>query len=108
MSLAHQFVEEVPNRNYGINWMFCVGGHSWEFNRHKNWELLEELGELVGGKEDIWYATNREIFEYAEAFNSLIFSSRGDRVYNPTCRELFFFKDRLYSVKPGETVEVKI
>lgn len=105
MPLAKRFVNEQPRR---IPWLFYVWGHAYEFDNDKNWNVIEEFSEFISGKDDVWYATNQEIFEYAEAFNSLIFSARGDRVYNPTCRELFFLKDRLYSVKPGETVEIKI
>ena len=105
MPLAQKLVNDKPRRR---PWLLYVWGHAYEFESDNNWNVIEEFASFVSGKEDIWYATNREIFEYAEAFNSLIFSSRGDRVYNPTCRELFFFKERLYSVKPGETIEIKV
>ena len=105
MSLAHQFVEEVPNRNYGINWMFCVGGHSWEFNRHKNWELLEELCELVSGKEDIWYATILELRNYVKAYEALQVSVDKKIVHNPTATDVWFEEKReVYCVKAGQTL----
>ena len=105
MELAHQFVEEMPNRNYDINWMFCVSGHSWEFNRHKNWELLEELGELVGGKEDIWYATIIELCNYAKAYESLQVSVDNKIIHNPTATDVWFEeKKEVYCVKAGQTL----
>ena len=105
MEFAHQFVEEMPNRNYDINWMFCVGGHSWEFNRHKNWELLEELCELVSGKEDIWYATILELRNYAKAYESLQVSVDNKIVHNPTATDVWFEeKKEIYCVKAGETL----
>lgn len=108
MEYANRLVNETPKR---APWLLYVWGHTYEFDEQKNWDVIKNLAEFVGGKSDIWYATNREIFEYAEAFGALQFSARGDRVYNPTCRELFFYefrKGRLYSVKPGETVEIEV
>ena len=92
-------------------WLLYVWGHSYEFDADDNWELIESFAEKISGRDDIWYATNIEIFEYAEAYKQLRFSCTGDRVFNPTCFELFFCdsrKGRNYSVKPGETLEIKI
>ena len=70
--------------------LFYLWGHSFEFENNKNWELLEEICEKLGGHEDIWYATNIEIYDYIDAYNRLIFSMDFTRVYNPTATELFF------------------
>ena len=83
--------------------LFYLWGHSYEFDTHDNWDHIEELCGILGGKEDVWYATNMEIWEYTNAFRALVFSADGTRVYNPTLRELYFETEKqLYRVRPGE------
>lgn len=101
--LADKIINEKPTR---APWMLYVWGHSYEFEDKDNWHVIENICEKLAGKPDIWYATNIEIFEYLNAYNSLIFTNKGDRVYNPTSTEVFFVDSRIqknYSVKPGET-----
>ena len=87
--------------------LFYVWGHSYEFNRDNNWELLEGLLEKVSGKEDIWYATNGEIHQYVEDFKRLQFSANGERVFNPTSQDLFFLSNgKEIVVKSGETKRI--
>lgn len=108
MEYADRLVNQTTKRS---PWLLYVWGHTYEFDEQKNWDVIEKFAEFVGGKDDIWYATNIEIFEYAEAYGQLQFSACGDRVFNPTCRELFFYelrKGKNYSVKPGETVAIEI
>ena len=48
-----------------------------------------------------------EIYNYVEAYRSLIYSADGMRVYNPTLLEIFFDVDgKLYSIKSGETLRL--
>ena len=85
--------------------LFYVWGHSFEFENFGNWNHLEEICEKLGNKNDVWYATNIEIFDYVDAYNSLVFSADGKRVYNPTVTEVWFEIDfKTFSVKPGQTV----
>lgn len=88
--------------------LFYLWGHSYEFDNNDNWDLLEEFCETVSGKDDIWYATNIEIYDYVKAYNSLVMSADGKRVYNPTLIEIFFMRDdKNYSVKSGETLVIE-
>lgn len=83
-------------------------GHSYEFERDNNWNLLDEICEKLSGKDDIWYATNGEIYDYVEAYNSLSYSADGTIIYNPTLFEIWFDVDgKLYSIKPGETLKIQ-
>ena len=83
--------------------LFYLWGHSYEFERDNNWDLLDEICKKLSGKDDIWYATNMEIYEYVNAYNSLIYSADGLIVYNPTLYTVWFEIDgTLYSVKSGE------
>ena len=101
--LSDKLINEKPTR---APWLLYVWGHSYEFESDDNWHIIENLCEKIGNKDDIWYATNIEIFDYITAYNSLVFSVTGNMVYNPTSTEVFFTDSRAhknYSVKPGET-----
>lgn len=88
--------------------LFYLWGHSYEFDTDGNWERIEEFCEKAGGKDDVWYATNIEIYDYIKAYFSLIFSADGNKVYNPCANEVFFkANDAVYSVKSGETISIK-
>lgn len=92
----------------GMPRLFYVWGHSYEFDRDNNWDRIEEICSKLGGMCDTWYATNIEICDYVKAFDSLIFSADGSRVYNPTLKTVWFAADgRPYSVEPGQTIEIK-
>lgn len=89
--------------------LFYLWGHSFEFDNNNNWELLDIICEKLGGKDDIWYATNIEIYDYVTAYNSLVFSADGSIIYNPTLFTLWFTVDStLYTIHPGETLKVTV
>ena len=44
--------------------MFYLWGHSYEFDENDNRDVIEKFAEFVGGRDDIWYATNIEIYDY--------------------------------------------
>lgn len=41
--------------------IFCLWGHSYEFDVNNNWELIEEFCRKAACREDIFYGTNSEI-----------------------------------------------
>ena len=87
--------------------LYYMWGHGFEFERDDNWHVIENFCEYIGGKDDIWYATNGEIYEYTRAYESLVYSADGTIVYNPTLFEIFIHADgNDYSIKPGETVRI--
>ena len=93
--------EETPERR-----MLYVWGHTPEFRRDNNWDLIESLLDQVAGRADIWFATNIEICEYELASRALEYSADGGYVYNPTAKEIWLDKNgEAVSVKPGETAE---
>lgn len=107
MELAKKFVEmKTPKKPK----MFYLWGHTYEFGERDNWNVIEEFADFMAGREDeIWYATNIEIYEYVEAFDRLVFSADSSVVHNPTSQKLWysFGKDEVYSIEPGETVKHK-
>lgn len=101
MELAEQFLN-IPH--YVDMPLMYVWGHSFEFNRENNWELIEEFAQLVGGQEDIWYATNMEICDYITATRSQEFSADGLTMHNPTIHSVWVKTAQgTFEVKPGET-----
>lgn len=87
--------------------LFYLWGHSFEFERNQNWERLTEICERLGNREDIWYATNMEIYEYVHAYRSLVYSADGRIIYNPTLIQLWFDIDgTMYSIQPGQTLKL--
>ena len=85
--------------------LMYIWGHSFELDLHNEWELMEQICEKLGNKSDVWYATNIEIYDYVQAYKSLIYSANGRKVYNPTLFTIWFDVDsKLYSIKPGETM----
>lgn len=81
--------------------------HSAEFQTDENRAHIERLCQKLSGKDDIWYATNIEIYNYTKAYESLIWSAKGDIVYNPTLIDIGFDIDgKLYEVRSGETLRI--
>jgi len=82
--------------------LMYVWGHSYEFRKDDNWELIENFCKLVGGHEDIWYATNIEIIDYMEVLKRLRFSADGTHVYNPSVQSAWLTVEEDYVVEvPG-------
>ena len=88
--------------------LFYLWGHSYEFERKNNWDHIEKICQKLSGKDDIWYATNIEIYDYVKAYHSLVYSADGTLVYNPTLIKVWFNLDgTLYSVASGETIRIE-
>lgn len=104
LTIADKFVEEKPVRDARL---FYLWGHSYEFLRDNNWDLIENIAKKVGGHDDVWYATNIQIYDYVKAYNSLEFNTVATKVHNPTATTVFFVKDRKqYTVAPGQTLDL--
>ena len=100
--LADRFLNDnVSEQPY----MFYVWGHTFEFDRNDNWDVIETLFERVSGREEeIWYATNGEICEYHRAYQRLVASVGGHHIYNPSSLDLWAEIDhRLVLIPAGKT-----
>lgn len=88
--------------------LFYLWGHSYEFEDNNNWDVIENFAKTIGGKDDVWYATNGEIYDYVKAYDSLIYSINGDIIKNPTNIDVYLnFNGIKVLVKAGETVKIK-
>lgn len=87
--------------------LLYIWGHSYEFERKGNWEHIESICQKLSNNDDIWYATNIEIYDYVDAYKRLIYSADNSKVYNPTLFTLWFDIDKtLYRIGPGETLNI--
>ncbi len=103
--LIHEFVE--GNLRYTNPQMFYLWGHSYEFDNNDNWDVIEKFAAYAGGHDDIWYATNIEIYDYVEAYKSLKTSYDKKIVHNPSCIDVWFeHKGEVHCVKGGETIKL--
>lgn len=72
--------------------LLYIWGHAHEFpgeNSPFGWDDFEALLKTLSGKDNIWYATNIEIYNYVQAYKQLIYSADGKRVYNPTSTDIW-------------------
>lgn len=90
-ALAEAFLSETPNVLFwrGGPRMFYVWGHSYEFDGNGNWDVIERFAEKMSGRQDIWYATNGEIFRYVRAYDRLQFAAEAKFVYNPSACDVY-------------------
>ena len=102
--LCDRFLSQTPKYNPSL---FYLWGHSYEFDDDDNWEVIERFCEKMGGRDDVWYVTNIEIYDYVKAFERLEFSADGKLVYNPSFTDLYFnLGGKNYMIRPGETVTI--
>lgn len=88
--------------------LFYLWGHSYEFDGRNNWDVIERFAEMVGGKDEIWYATNIDIIDYVNAYKQLRYSMDCKRVQNPTATELFAeINGKIVSIAPGATLTLE-
>lgn len=90
--MGKKFLDSLSNY-FGYPRLLYVWGHSFEFKLDNNWSLIEEFCEMVVGNEEIWYATNIEIYEYITAQKQLVISADSKIIHNPTAMQIWFTKD---------------
>lgn len=101
MQLAQTFVSHESQRP----WLFYLWGHSYEFEQHDNWHVIEEFAALLSGRKDVWYATNIGICDYVNAWRGMHMSADGRRMHNPSCLVLWLEADgQTHCIHPGETL----
>lgn len=89
--IAKTFVEEDAVRDWRSThgWLLYIWGHSYEYRTEEDWARMEKLCAYLANRDDVWYATNIEIYDYIEAFRSLEYSVDRQMIYNPTGLEVW-------------------
>ena len=77
MELAKTFADDKKKQYLRLMY---VWGHSYEFDRDDNWDIIEDFCEFIGGRDDIWYATNIEIIDYLNAARQLVYFADSSKV----------------------------
>jgi peptidoglycan/xylan/chitin deacetylase (PgdA/CDA1 family) len=109
-NLVEKFLEPDKNDRFWTSApkLFYLWGHSYEFPRDNNWEVIEKFGEIMASRDDVWHATNMEIYDYVTAFTRLVFSLDYSMIYNPSSIDVYVRVFNKYVVaKAGETTIVK-
>ncbi len=107
-----ELAEKFINYNEKDAWrkkaqLFYLWGHSYEFNDNDNWDVIERFAEMTGNRDDVWYATNIEIYNYVTAYRSLVFNCEADVVYNPSAVDVWLYEEgKEYVVKAGDTAKL--
>ena len=110
MDFAKQFVEKKEDSRFWRNdlSLFYLWGHSYEFDNDDNWGVIEKFAEYVGNRDDIWYATNGDIFAYLKSAEKLCFSLDGKLVQNPTAIDIYIdYVGQKCVVPAGKTVRIE-
>lgn len=56
-ALGEQFISLQPDKPQ----IYYIWGHAYEFDIHGDWERFEQFCQLISGKRDIFYGTNRQV-----------------------------------------------
>ena len=89
--------------------LFYLWGHAYEFDSDNNWDMIESFLDKAANRDDIWYATNIEIYDYVTAWKNAVTSFDEKTVYNPTASKFCFVDSstgKEYEIAPGETVRL--
>lgn len=108
MQLADEFLADVPPTHYTKKnpRLFYVWGHSYQFREEDSFDEMEAFVKKMANQ-DVWYATNIEVYNYVKAFDGLVYSANEKSVYNPSAMDVclcWFGKDVL--VPAGKTVDL--
>ncbi|MBO4939634.1 MAG: polysaccharide deacetylase family protein [Clostridia bacterium] len=109
MELAKEFLEAPQPEKwwYRKPKLFYLWGHSFEFDRDGNWDVFEKFAAYMGGRDNVWYATNGEIYEYVKAYERLQYSVDGTMVYNPSALDVYIENEKgKYVVLAGKTAKL--
>ena len=95
--------------DYYVLPLLYIWGHSFEFDRNDNWEIIENAVAGLSGDDDTWYATNIEIYEYITAVRGLVYSADGKTVYNPSAAKIWGRQHdgNVITIESGATVRLE-
>ena len=87
--------------------LFYLWGHSYEFEEHRNWDRIEAFARSAGGRKDVWYCTNQELYTYVQSFRSLIESADRQQLLNPSAIPLYLeHHGEVLCIGPGRRISL--
>lgn len=85
--------------------ILLIWGHSYEFPKHNNWQVIENFCKKMANKKDIYYATMGEIASYVIAGRALKISPDGKKLENPSKEKIYFlYKGKKLTLDAGKTL----
>jgi len=107
IALGERFLDNSNSRSWRASLMY-VWGHSYEFDDRDNWNVMEQFCKMVGGKDDIWYATNIEIVDYLKAMRNLKFTANQSAVLNQSMTDVWIEAgDKVVKIPGGGVTNLK-
>ena len=110
-NLINRFIGETPICGA---WLMYLWGHSYVYERKNCWKDFSDICKKLGNNPDIWYASNIEIYNYANAYKNLIFDVDCTFAYNPTPYRIWleirtdwvFDKSTVLAIEPGQQINL--
>ncbi len=93
--------------NRDVQKLFFLWGHSYEFDRDGNWEIIENFARVAGAEPGIWHATNMEVVLYVHAWRNLWCALDMSSVRNPSGVTVWFRRDgEVHACAPGQVLRL--
>ena len=106
-AVIEKFRNEWIHQPWQYGGLLFIWGHSFEFDRADNWELAEQICSSLAGIDDVWFATNIEIYDYITAQRALVISCDGDVIFNPSAVDVWVSQNGSpICIKGGETIRL--
>lgn len=87
--------------------LMYIWGHGYEMRTPEDYKKAENLIKLLSGRDEIWYCTNIEFFEYKQAFDMLVYGVERAFVENISCMPVWIYVNgKTIAVPAGETVDL--
>ena len=106
LELCDSFLENLDSQWVGP--LFYIWGHSHEFRREEDGQMIEAPLKKLAFNDKIWYATNIDIYNYMTAQRAISISADQKTFYNPTAIDVWLEKDKqqVIHIPAGKTVTI--
>lgn len=102
IELGKQYLEVDYREGLSV---FLLWGHSHNFEKEKNWNVLEEFCRLMGNREEFWYCTPARYVQYMEALKMLKTSVSGDCAQNLSGLDIWLeWDEKAVKIPPGSMI----
>lgn len=82
--------------------LFYMWGHSYDFDNNNCWGTLEYICSTLAEQDNVWAATNGEVYNYCTAFDKLQVTDTN--IHNASSTDLWFsYSLKIYKIKAGAT-----
>ncbi|MBQ7153324.1 MAG: polysaccharide deacetylase family protein [Clostridia bacterium] len=88
--------------------LLYIWGHSFEFTTEEEWGKMESVLDMISGLNQVWYATNLEIYNYIWAQRQLKISMDEHIFCNPTSEDVWVVRNEVEHllIPAGKTIEI--